>query len=77
MNTTLQKLKRSGIPEVSSLQVDEVPESLATGSYGRCRECGDRIEQGLLAADPATSLCYQCQTGLEIDHHWLLTTKTG
>jgi RNA polymerase-binding transcription factor DksA len=49
-------------------QVDRAMDRLMAGRYGLCAECGGTIEQKRLAADPAASVCYSCQTGIETQH---------
>jgi len=46
-------------------RVDEALGRIATGSYGVCDECGTRIAEKRLAADPAASLCLRCQAASE------------
>lgn len=38
-------------------RVDRALGQLADGSYGRCSECGDLIDDALLEADPAAQRC--------------------
>jgi DnaK suppressor protein len=45
--------------------VDEALERIGAGSYGTCRECGRKIAEKRLAADPAVSLCVECQAASE------------
>jgi len=49
-------------------QIDRALDLLMDGRYGRCVECGGVIEQQRLSADPALTLCYGCQTGIELEH---------
>jgi len=62
----------SGQPEVRALlgravaarrklaDVEEALGRLATGSFGRCEQCGSEIAAGLLAATPETRYCGRC-----------------
>jgi RNA polymerase-binding transcription factor DksA len=40
--------------------VDEAIERLDQGMYGRCIECGGRIERNRLEALPTTTQCWEC-----------------
>lgn len=44
--------------------IDRALDRLIDGSYGRCALCDGPIERKLLAADPALTVCYACQTGI-------------
>lgn len=48
--------------------IDAAMDRLLDGRYGRCLKCFGPIEQKLLAADPALTTCYSCQTGIETEH---------
>src|SRR5262245_26031967 len=41
--------------------INDAQDRLIDGGYGACVECGNRIETKRLAADPAVSLCFDCQ----------------
>jgi len=47
--------------------LNDVQDRLVDGNYGRCPECGDQIDAKRLAADPAASLCINCQTLAEAE----------
>ena len=42
--------------------LNDAQDRLIDGGYGRCLECGAEISVKRLAADPAASLCINCQT---------------
>jgi len=42
------------------LKIDEALDSLMSGSYGNCRECGNWIGDQKLDFDPATAFCGAC-----------------
>ena len=42
-------------------QIDDALERVATGSYGFCEDCGERIPVVRLRALPATATCVTCQ----------------
>jgi RNA polymerase-binding transcription factor DksA len=67
--------RRGAVLEAPVQQINEALDRWAIGLYGRCRECGDQIELWRLSADPSASLCYECQTGIEIDHRWRRSDK--
>ena len=41
-------------------KIDEAMDSLMSGSYGNCRECGKWIEDQKLDLDPAIAFCAEC-----------------
>lgn len=41
--------------------ITEAQDRLLEGSYGKCVDCGNEIYFGRLVADPAVSLCLDCQ----------------
>jgi DnaK suppressor protein len=45
--------------------LNNAQDRLMDGGYGRCLECGEQINPKRLAADPALSLCLNCQTQAE------------
>lgn len=45
--------------------LNDAQDRLMDGGYGRCLECGEQINAKRLAADPAASLCINCQTQAE------------
>lgn len=42
--------------------LNDAQDRLIDGGYGLCLECGQQIETRRLVADPAASLCIDCQT---------------
>ena len=42
--------------------LNDAQDRLIDGGYGVCLECGNHIETRRLVADPAASLCIDCQT---------------
>ncbi|MEW6734865.1 MAG: TraR/DksA C4-type zinc finger protein [Acidobacteriota bacterium] len=46
-------------------QIREALIRLSRHTYGRCVECGAKIDEKRLATDPAISRCLACQTALE------------
>jgi len=46
-------------------QVETALETVAGGSYGECRSCGDPIALARLTARPETPFCLPCQEELE------------
>ena len=47
--------------------LNDAQDRLMDGGYGRCLECGEQINAKRLAADPALSLCLDCQTHAEAE----------
>ena len=47
--------------------LNDAQDRLVDGAYGRCLECGEQINVRRLAADPAASLCINCQTHAEAE----------
>lgn len=47
--------------------LNDAQDRLIDGGYGRCLECGEQIDAKRLAADPAASLCLECQKQAETD----------
>ncbi len=47
--------------------LNDAQDRLVDGGYGRCLECGEQINAKRLAADPAASLCINCQTQAETE----------
>ena len=56
-------LLRHEIDRLSS--IDAALARIKNGSYGTCMECGERISDGRLLAQPTASLCLACQQELE------------
>jgi RNA polymerase-binding transcription factor DksA len=53
------------ILEARVRQLNDAQDRLMDGGYGRCAECGDEIDERRLTADPATTLCLECQRTAE------------
>jgi RNA polymerase-binding transcription factor DksA len=53
------------ILEARLRQLNDAQDRLMDGLYGRCAECGDEIDERRLTADPATTLCLECQRTAE------------
>jgi DnaK suppressor protein len=47
--------------------LNDAQDRLMDGGYGRCLECGEQINAKRLAANPALSLCLDCQTQAEAE----------
>lgn len=47
------------------LAVEEALEKIRRGVYGKCEECGEKIEPARLKAMPLARLCVQCQSERE------------
>jgi len=56
----LEWLQRSQL-EARLRAITEAQDRLLEGSYGKCVDCGSKIYFGRLVADPAVSLCLDCQ----------------
>ncbi|MFA6492554.1 MAG: TraR/DksA C4-type zinc finger protein [Patescibacteria group bacterium] len=54
-NLSLQKNFKNLIRDTKQALV-----KIEKGKYGKCDECGDKIEQGRLKAYPAASICVTC-----------------
>lgn len=50
------------------LAITEAQDRLFNGDYGRCTDCREKISSKRLAADPAVSLCLDCQRMTDGDH---------
>lgn len=48
--------------------INDAQDRLLDGIYGKCVECGEHITVGRLMADPAVSLCLNCQKLVESEH---------
>lgn len=46
-------------------QIEHALERLDAGLYGRCEDCGDRIDEERLAFRPESTRCLDCQRGRE------------
>lgn len=60
---TLARLGESQRLEIA--RIDEALERLAAGTYGRCADCGEAIEERRLAALPQAARCAACEAGRE------------
>jgi RNA polymerase-binding transcription factor DksA len=47
--------------------LNDAQDRLMDGGYGHCLDCGEQIDAKRLAADPALSLCLNCQTQAETE----------
>jgi RNA polymerase-binding transcription factor DksA len=52
---------RRGQLEARLCAITYAQDRLLDGNYGKCVDCGEQINPGHLAADPAVSLCLDCQ----------------
>ena len=57
--------RRRGHLEARLREINDAQDRLMDGAYGRCTDCGGEIGSKRLAADPATSLCIDCQRSTE------------
>lgn len=46
-------------------EIDAALERIADGTFGRCSECGERIPESRLAANPLAARCIPCQQAAE------------
>lgn len=46
-------------------ELNAAQDRLSEGTYGRCSDCGERIDSKRLTADAAASRCIACQTRIE------------
>jgi RNA polymerase-binding transcription factor DksA len=46
-------------------ELNDAQDRLMDAAYGRCTDCGGEIDNGRLAADPASALCMNCQRSAE------------
>ena len=60
-------LRRSQL-EQRLLAITDAQDRLFNGDYGRCTDCGEQISSKRLAADPAVSLCIDCQRITDGEH---------
>lgn len=49
-------------------EVNDAQDRLNEGAYGRCTECGEKIEGKRLMADPAASHCLACRRTAEAEY---------
>ena len=54
-------LRRRSLLERRLMEITNAQDRLMDERYGRCTECQEEINSKRLAADPATSLCLDCQ----------------
>ena len=52
---------RRGNLEERLRHINDAQDRLIDGRYGVCVACGDRINEERLLADPAASMCFDCQ----------------
>ena len=57
--------RRRGHLEARLREINDAQDRLMDGAYGCCTDCGGEIGSQRLAADPATSLCINCQRSAE------------
>lgn len=57
--------RHRGLLETRLRELNDAQDRLIDGGYGVCRDCGDTISEKRLQADPAASLCIDCQRVLE------------
>jgi RNA polymerase-binding protein DksA len=57
--------RHRGQLEARLREINDAQDRLMDGAYGRCTDCGAEIGSKRLAADPATSLCINCQKSVE------------
>ena len=48
-------------------QIDKAMQKVEEGSYGKCSNCGEIIEEKRLEFNPAATYCSQCQNKIEKD----------
>ena len=48
--------------------VSDAQDRLIDGTYGRCVDCGDQIDNNPLETDPAGSQCIWCQRSIEREY---------
>jgi RNA polymerase-binding transcription factor DksA len=53
--------RQRGQLEARLRDINEAQDRLIDGDYGKCAGCGKQIDSRRLAADPASSLCLDCQ----------------
>jgi DnaK suppressor protein len=46
-------------------QIDEALRRIEAGTFGECERCGEEIADARMRANPATTLCIDCQAELE------------
>jgi DnaK suppressor protein len=46
-------------------KIDEALQRIEDGTYGKCKECGERIGRERLRARPVTTLCIDCKEDQE------------
>ena len=56
---------RRGHLEARLREINDAQDRLMDGAYGLCTDCGGEIGGQRLAADPATSLCIDCQRSVK------------
>lgn len=56
--------------EARLLAITDAQDRLLDGTYGKCVECREQINSRRLAADPAVSLCLNCQSIADGEHEF-------
>lgn len=56
--------------EARRRDIIDAQDRLLDGTYGKCVECGEQLTAGRLTADPAASLCLDCQKLVESEHRF-------
>ncbi len=51
------------------LQIDHALRRIDAGTFGICNECGESIAVARMRANPATTLCIDCQAELESEQN--------
>jgi len=55
------KWQNRGQLEARLRDINDAQDRLIDGDYGKCPDCGQQIDPRRLAANPAASLCFDCQ----------------
>ena len=50
--------------------ITRAQDRLIDGTYGKCQECGERIDQARLVVNPYVSLCLDCQRTADGDRNF-------
>jgi len=57
--------RHRGILEARLRELNDAQDRLIDGGYGVCGDCGNKISEKRLLANPAASLCIDCQQMLD------------
>jgi len=57
--------RHRGILEARLRELNDAQDRLIDGGYGVCTDCGNKISEKRLLANPAASLCIDCQQMLD------------